>query len=215
MDKSETNTKLDVGGTVAYRPGADLRNGARVLRELAQSPKIKGHRYLLTGSLVLTAFCVEAFCQAYGPQILGAEAWHGVTGDKKRRGIERASVLDKLKMIGRRVGVDVHFGKSPWKDIKDAMEARDRLAHAKPELRSVKLVGVDCDADHDAMFREEVARKYEPLLHIDRLSRLAGEIDEAIRQILTHAGWPDYDAELMQFSYWGAELQPKSYAGTK
>jgi hypothetical protein len=207
MIKEPTSAKVDIGGTESYRPGPDLRNGARVLRELAVSPTIKGSRYLLIGSLVFTAFCVEAFCQAYGKQILGEELW--VIGDrskKKPKPAERWPVLDKLKAMGRSVDVPVNYGSAPWRDISLIVKARDELAHARPELRSVRVNGVDNDADYDAVFRAELTKKYEPLLEAERLGLIAGRVDQALKNILHAAGQHGYEAEIMASSSWGAHL---------
>jgi len=207
MATKPTSPKVDIGGTESYRPGADLRNGARVLRELAMIPKIKGSRYLLIGSLVFMAFCVEAFCQAYGKQILGEELWVG--GDrskKKQKPAERWPVLDKLKAMGRSVDVPVNYGSAPWRDISLIMKARDELAHARPEMCSVRINGVDNDADHHAIFHAELTKKYEPMLDAERLGLIAGRVDQAIKSILHAAGQHGYEAEIMASSSWGAHL---------
>jgi hypothetical protein len=199
--------KVDIGGTASYRPGPDLRNGARVFRELAAQPEIKGSRYLLIGSMIFTAFCIEAFCQAYGPEILGQQLWcEGMPLVRKGRPAESWPVLEKLKRIGRKVGVIVSYGESPWKDMKQVMVARDRLAHPRPENRGIRIAGVGVDDDHHALFHRAIAEKYEPLISAKRLEEIAKKTDEGIATILRAAGYHDYDAEIMQFSQWGAKV---------
>jgi len=188
-------------GEVDYKPAGDLRNGARVLRELAADGNIRGGRYLLIGSLIMSAFCVEGFCQTYGPQILGDD-WC-----RKKKPLERLPVLKKLARIGQELGVSVDYEVPPWNDIKLIFDARDRLAHPRPEKRKVTTEIAGDAVDPHQVFLKEVTAIYESLLEPEKLGKIAGSIDDAFECILSAAGMPGYAAKVMSFAYWGMTFE--------
>jgi hypothetical protein len=136
--------------------------------------------------VVVAAFSVEAFVQTLGPPVLRAR-WTEGEGP-----MERWSVKDKLKAIGKAVGVAVDYGKSPWSDIKSLLEARDDLAHAKPATQLVtSTIKVPPDGKLPAdLIGPLVAQKYRPLHDLAELERVANLIDDALLPMWTGAGNP-------------------------
>ena len=179
---SEKKTAAIIGDH-DYRPWPELRHAAASLRKIAAEYE-PGSAHTTTAALVMMAFSVEAFVQTLGPGVLKEEWTQG------KRPAERWPVTQKLKEIGRKLSVRVDYGKCPWKDIKDLLEARDDLAHAKPALReasgTIEVLpggGVAPDA-----FRPPLIERYEPFHNLDVLNRLARVIDDALLPLWVAAG---------------------------
>lgn len=172
-----------ISGDHDYRPWPELRHAAASLRKIAANYE-PGSAYTIMAALVMMAFSVEAFVQTLGPEVLSDE-W-----TQEERPAERWKVTKKLKEIGRKLGVPVDYGESPWQDIKALFEARDDLAHAKPALREasgrVEILpggGVAPDA-----FRPLLIERYQPFHNLDVLNRLAQVIDHELLTLWIAAG---------------------------
>ncbi|WP_331708637.1 hypothetical protein [Pandoraea sputorum] len=94
-----------------------------------------GSYFKYTGAFLMSAFAIEAYCNYVGPVLMGDE-WEG-----GKQPLERKSATEKLKHIGKKVGVSVNFGRDPWRRIKLLIDARHAIVHAKridvraPEVR--------------------------------------------------------------------------------
>jgi len=72
------------------------------------------------GSLVFTAFSLEAFLNHIGPKLF--QCWSD---------LERLGPKEKLNVLAEKLGVTVDYGKRPWQIIKNLFEFRNDLAHGK------------------------------------------------------------------------------------
>ena len=172
-----------ISGDHEYRPWPELRHAAASLRKIAAHYE-PGSAYTIMAALVMMAFSVEAFVQTLGPEVL-SEEW-----TQEQHPAERWKVTKKLKVIGRRLGVPVDYGKSPWQDIKALLSARDDLAHAKPTLRGASgrvEILPSGEVAPDA-FRPLLIEKYQPFHNLDVLNRLAQVIDHALLTLWVAAG---------------------------
>lgn len=172
-----------ISGDHDYRPWPELRHAAASLRMTAERYE-PGSAYTIMAALVMMAFSVEAFIQTLGPEVL-KEEW-----TQEEYPAERWKVTKKLKEVGRRLGVPVDYGTSPWQDIKALFEARDDLAHAKPALREASgrvEISSGGEVAPDA-FRPLLNEKYQPFHNLDMLNRLAPVIDNALLSLWVAAG---------------------------
>lgn len=174
--------KYRVKGHYIYQAWPETAHAARSMRKIARETRV-GHNHALTAAIVMTAFAVEAFCQALGPDVFGDDWFVG----KPPR--ERLPVKVKLKCIGKRFGVQVNYGSRPWKDVAALLGARDELAHPKPEVRVSKFVveAVDGDAARQK-YQDGVFRAFHPLHDIDELDRVAAEVEEGLLCIWEASG---------------------------
>lgn len=143
-----------------------------------RSEAAHGHR-----AVVLTAFAVESFCQALGPDLF-PDRWASGTEhfcDK--------AVFRKLELIGHEVGVDVSYDQYPWMHLSALLEDKDQLL--TPNSSPVPLnedVSVDEDADLKSDVRGAVQRHFRPLHNLIQLEKVAAEVNEGVLNIWDAAG---------------------------
>lgn len=189
MQPGETN-EVHVTATREYRPMGLLWHAAGCLRDIAENGT-QGSAWAGVGGIVLLAFSVEAFCQQFGPEVF-PDTWEG------RKGVERFPVLDKLKAIGRKAGVQVDYGLHPWADIKALIEVRDSLAHPKPTDQSAALKLV-LTAEEEAQLhtRSFIKMPWEIMAEPATAARVAEEVEQALATLLEALGHHRYELELL------------------
>jgi hypothetical protein len=199
-------TKVRFEGAQHYLPFPHIHHAASTLRRLARSAEV-GRYHLESAALVMTAFSVEAFCQTLGPEVLGS-VWTAPPAGSKRP-IERWSVTDKLKAIGKAVGVHVELGQDPWSLVVALMRARDELAHAKhiaSERTSINLtLDVPDGTDPYDVVAAHVRDQMFPLHRIDRLDVLASEIDAGLLRLWEAAGHSAHTFDQSGMTSWTAK----------
>jgi len=209
MADDEVTTRVRFEGEQHYLPFPHIHHAAATLRKLARTTDL-GRNHLESAALVMTAFAVEAFCQTLGPQVLGSDWTNPPQGSK--RPIERWSVADKLKAIGRAVGVPVDLGQAPWSLVVDLMTARDELAHAKhlSSARTTINLTLDVPASVDPydVIRHHLRDQMFPLHNITVLDSLAAEIDAGLRRLWTAAGHPDHAFDQAGMTHWTGTAVP-------
>lgn len=197
--------KVRFEGEQRYLPFPHIHHVAKSLRRSARTTEV-GRYSLEAAALVMTAFTVEAFCQTLGPDVLGV-AWT-TSPDGKKPPIERRSVKDKLKAIGKAVNEPVDFDQKPWSLISNLMSARDELAHGKhlsSERTRIKwTLDVHDDADPYDVLRGYLRDALFPLHQIDRLEEAAEEIDAGLLRLWVAAGNPDYTFNQTGMTSWSA-----------
>ena len=103
LQKAQVSKKRDV------HTYAELWHGSGVLLERGQA-ELKGSKWLWMGSLILTAFSLEAYLNHIGPKIFAC--W--------KAALERPlSPEGKLDIICEKLGIDLHRGKRPRQTIKE------------------------------------------------------------------------------------------------
>jgi len=152
--------------TRTYNPVFDMFNAARCMDHLA-GLHIRGTGYCGVSVLVYLAFALEAVCQTFGPGVL-KDCWVSSIGadGKQKRGVERLGMEAKLKLMGRRLGVEVNYGAAPWQRCQKVLQIRDQMAHPKPAvnkgMKTVVLAPGEHPMDHGehlVLFeREHLAR---------------------------------------------------------
>lgn len=124
MDEENEKIRVVQRAERHLRTYADLWRGAQFLVGDAADREV-GAYIKYTGAFLMVAFVVEAYCNYIGPVLVG-DAW-----DKVENPLERKGPKEKLKRIGKAVGVSVNFNEAPWARIKALIEARHEIVHAK------------------------------------------------------------------------------------
>jgi hypothetical protein len=118
----------------------ELYHGHRLL--LGNTNKQRdGHTYEAMSCLIVGAFKFEAFLNDIGTKLL--PFWEQ---------IERIPHKNKLALIAEQVGVTVDYSCRPFKTLKHLFEARNQLAHAKPQTLSQESI-------IESGTREEIRRR--------------------------------------------------------
>ncbi len=190
-----TKRNVRVSGSADYRPWPELNHAARSLRRMAREEG--GFRlHLMTGSLVLTAMAVEAFCATVGPKAL-PEAWH-----HGRVPVFRKPLARQLELIGAGIGVVVDFDQEPWASVWQLLEARSDLLVPKPGMGVDEIVSVDVDAD--ARFDAHMASQAQHrILHgIADLDRVAGEVNRGLLHLWDAIGGDELALNVLEAGQW-------------
>jgi hypothetical protein len=107
--------------------------GAKHLLSLAEASR-DGQLYTVMSALMYCAFTLEAYINHLGA--LRHADWEAKE--------HRKSAKDKFKMLAREVGVQVNFGKPPYRTMRDLFAFRDKVAHGRTTREKVdKLIKLD------------------------------------------------------------------------
>ncbi|MDH3997767.1 MAG: hypothetical protein OET90_02905 [Desulfuromonadales bacterium] len=83
-----------------------------------ENPEGSYHQFM--GSLVFTAFTLEAYLNHAGEKLF--QCWSD---------LERLGPKEKLNVIAEHIGLEVNYGGRPWQVIKDLFGFRNDIAHGK------------------------------------------------------------------------------------
>jgi len=86
-----------------------------------ENPKGAYHQFL--GSIVFTAFSLEAFLNHVGEALF--KSWPE---------IEKLTPKGKVSLIAEKLSLKIDFGLMPWQVIPEIMGVRNKIAHGKNEL---------------------------------------------------------------------------------
>lgn len=190
-----TKRNVRVSGSADYRPWPELNHAARSLRRMAREEA--GFRlHLMTGSLVLTAMAIEAFCATVGPKAL-PEAWH-----HGRAPVFRKPLARQLELIGAGVGVFVDFDQEPWTSVRQLLEARSDLLVPKPGLGVDEVLSVDEDADARFDVHMAVQAQHRTLHGIADLERVAGEVNRGLLNLWDAVGGDELALNVLEVAQW-------------
>jgi hypothetical protein len=192
-----------VSGSAEYRPWPELNHAARSLRRMAREDgSLRLH--LMTGSLVLTAMAVEAFCATVGPKAL-PEAWyHG------RAPVFRKPLVRQLELIGAGIGVFVDFAQEPWASVRQLLEARSDLLVPKPGFGVDEMLSVDEDADARFDAHMAVQAQHRILHGIADLERVASEVNRGLLRLWDAAGGDELALNVLEAGQWTVTELPGS-----
>ncbi len=192
----ENNAKNSITVERTYKPVPVFMHASYCLRNI-RAEGGRGSYYADLGALVLLAFAVEGFCQTYGPSAFGEE-WVDVYGDdgkRVKRGVESKPVVDKLKLLARKAGLNPNFDEFPWKEIKQLLKERDNLAHPKVSTRTVDATIQVPDGEHPLDHVGSLAgQSWEKLIeHPETLNKLAQTVLDTMEAMAVGLGHDKYD----------------------
>jgi hypothetical protein len=103
----------------------------------------EGSFHQFMGSLVFTAFSLEAYLNHIGPKLFQEQCWNG---------LERLTPQDKLNVIAEKIGQPIDYGKRPWGIMKELFGFRNDVAHGKSiKVAKTRVVSI---SKHDSDMRE-------------------------------------------------------------
>lgn len=199
---ASTKKAYAISATRNYRPFGMLMHAARSLGEIGRS-ETKGSGWANVGGLVLLAFGIEAFCQEHGPKLF-AEKWLG------EKGVERKPIHEKLKLIGKELGVVVDYGEHPWSDVGDLMRVRDSLAHPKPseDQKTVELLLTD--EEQSGLYGTNIIRQpWEIMSEPTRAAKVELNVRAALEVLLVALGTNKWEMEFMGSGGYSMSLADK------
>jgi hypothetical protein len=103
----------------------ELWSAATSLRMQGRAEE-EGSYYQFMGSLIFTAFSLEAFFNHIGPKLF-PDDWP----KRERRGPKK-----KLEVLAEKLGLEVDYDSRPWEVLRTLFEFRNDLAHGK----SIKVI---------------------------------------------------------------------------
>lgn len=113
------NGKIKITKERNVRTYAEMWHTSRVLLQMGKEME-KGSHHQFMGSIVFTAFTLEAYLNHIGPKVFNC--WNS---------LERLSPKDKLIIISEKVQIEINFGIKPWQVMKDLFGFRNDIAHGK------------------------------------------------------------------------------------
>jgi hypothetical protein len=118
---------------------AELSHGNHILLENAKE-RMEGYHYETIASIIVAAFKFEAFLNHLG--FLVIPFWTS---------IERLPHKNKLEILIKHLNVKVDRGSRPFQTLKELFQARDGIAHGKPEFLQVERIkdGLPNELDAD------------------------------------------------------------------
>ena len=142
------------------------------LLKLGLSSSEHGQKFAcLSGAMVLTVASLESFMNSMG---------HGTGLGLSWDSYQRLPVIDKLRVIGKMIGIAVNVGHEPYQSVVEAFRWRNDLLHSKPEI----VTGLEVDAESLEDVREKteraLPRKYEFKVNESTANRFHAKICEVI-----------------------------------
>lgn len=159
---------------------AELRHASHVLMHQAIKDQ-SGSFYQVMGSLIFTAFMVEAYLNHVGPHVF--KCWCD---------LERLSPLSKLNLIVERLGIEKDDGKRPYQTLIGLFRFRNTLAHGKSvHLKSEEVRFFDESSVNDE--HEFLRTDWEDYCSEVNAKRALEDAETIVRQIEELTGTGEHD----------------------
>ncbi len=157
---------------------ANLYYGADVLIKKTEDDE-KGSYFTTMGSILLTAFTIEAYLNHIGEKLFSF--WEE---------IESIRFMDKLRVISKHLEIEPDFSKRPYQTIRLLFRFRDSIAHGRSKiLKDQKSVKIKADKDiYDYIPKSEE----EEYCTLDNAKRAKEDIEIIITEIHKKANLGDY-----------------------
>ena len=152
-----------------------------------------GYFYELMSCLIVTAFQHEAFINHLGYALL--PNWHD---------LERERHTDKQNAILTELDVTMDTGRQPFQTLHDLFDARDDLAHGKPD--TLTHDSVIESGPREQMRRRKPLTKWESLCTLCFAKRAYDDTEEIANSLWTSAGFNLRDLRSRGHSYTISEI---------
>ena len=129
--------KLSVSSKRSVNTHAYLYSAADWALEQAEKTE-EGRPYNCTSSIILSAFCIEAYLNYIGSELL--PYWD----DEVKKGL---SIQNKLKIVCHHVNLFPDYSRRPFQSFKQIVKFRNLLAHAVTEKISEKGTQIISDSE--------------------------------------------------------------------
>jgi len=135
---STSEKKVEVTSERDVRSYAEFWHTSFCLLEMTKESD-EGSYHLLMGSLVFTAFSIEAYLNHVGPKVF--KCWED---------LERLSPKEKLNVISEKLEVKVNYGIRPWQVLTELFQFRNDIAHGKTQ--KVVISKIETLEKHNASY---------------------------------------------------------------
>ena len=96
-----------------------------------ENPRGSYHQFL--GSIVFSAFTLEAFLNHVGEELF--KSWAA---------LEKLSPKEKINVIAEKLELEVDWGAMPWQVVPEIIGVRNKIAHGKNELlQDERMLSID------------------------------------------------------------------------
>lgn len=188
----EDHIKAKVSRSRDVNMFGELSHANYVLLDNAKR-KNDGYFYEVMSCLVISAFKHEAFINHLGYAIL--PNWNE---------LERKRHSDKQNAILTELAVSIDKGKRPFQTLHALFDARDELAHGKPQ--SLTHDSVVETGPREEMRRRKPLTKWESLCTLDFAQRAYDDTENIAELLWTSAGLDVHDLRACGHSYSISEI---------
>jgi hypothetical protein len=156
-----------------------------------------GRHHLLMGSLVFTAFSLEAYFNHVGLHLFAA--WDD---------LESLNPKAKLNVISERLGFQVDYGHKPWQIMHDLFGFRNDIAHGKTKKISItKIEPLEKHNEFDWSFRAET--RWEKYCTLGNAERARKHVTSIVQLIHNAVGFPGNYPFMVGAESGGSTLLPE------
>jgi hypothetical protein len=143
-----------------------------------ENPEGSYHQFL--GSIVFTAFSLEAFLNHVGEAIF--KSWPE---------LEKLTPKGKVNLITEKLGVKVDYGSMPWQIIPEIIGVRNKIAHGKNELlRDERMLTVDT---YDEKMGEILRSHWQSYVTQQSAERACEKVQEICKTIWAKANFKELE----------------------
>lgn len=143
-----------------------------------ENPKGSYHQFL--GSIVFTAFALEAFLNHVGESLF--TSWPE---------LEKLTPKGKIDVITEKLGLVVNYGRMPWQIVPEIIGVRNKIAHGKNELlQDERMLTVD---NYDEKMGEILRAPWQEYATKENAEKARKEIEEIFKLIWAKTSFKEHE----------------------
>jgi hypothetical protein len=140
----------------------------------------KGSYHQFLGSIVFTAFSLEAFLNHVGESLF--ESWPE---------LEMLTPKGKVDLITEKLGIKVDYGSMPWQIIPEIIGVRNKIAHGKNELlKDERILTVDT---YDEKMGEILRAHWQSYATQPKAEKAREEVEKLCKAIWAKTEFKDHE----------------------
>ncbi len=142
------------------------------------NPKGSYHQFL--GSIVFTAFSLEAFLNNHGESLF--KSWPE---------LEKLAPKGKIDLIAEKLDIAVDYGSMPWQIVPEIIGIRNKIAHGKNELlKDERILTVDT---YDEKMGEILRAPWQNYATRDSAKRARAKVEEIFKTIWARTKFKEHE----------------------
>lgn len=143
-----------------------------------ENPKGSYHQFL--GSIVFTAFTLEAFLNHVGEALF--KSWPE---------LEKLTPKGKIDVIAEKLGIAVNYGSMPWQIVPEIIGVRNKIAHGKNELlQDERMLTVDT---YDEKMGEILRAPWQNYANQKSAERAREKVEEICKTIWAKTSFKEHE----------------------
>ena len=136
------------------------------------------HQFL--GSIVFTAFALEAFLNHVGESLY--KSWPE---------LEKLTPKGKIDLITESLGITVDYGSMPWQIVPEIFAIRNKIAHGKNELlQDERMLSVDT---YDEKMGEMLLASWQSYCSRENAEKARDKVEEICKAIWAKTDFREHD----------------------